>query len=99
MDKETRVAAPPFAASEAPVLDEGAGLVRFWVVVGDQLVGASVGKIALHYRFQPTLQDENPLETFRANRGEIEAAVRRRLLEGAREPVMLREYDLRPRPA
>jgi hypothetical protein len=35
------------------------------------------------------------METFRLNLPDIEAAVRRRLAEGAREPVMLREYDLR----
>lgn len=80
---------------DAPVFHEESGSVRFWVVVGDRMLGASVGKLALHHRFRPNLQDENPLETFRINRAQIEAAVRRRYSEGALEPVMLREFDLR----
>jgi hypothetical protein len=74
---------------------ESSGTVRFWVLVGDTEIGASVSREALHHRYRPTAQGEDPLETFRANLADIEAAVRRREAQGAREPVMLREYDLR----
>ena len=35
------------------------------------------------------------MQTYADNSADIEAAVRRRLAQGSREPVMLREYDLR----
>ena len=73
---------------------ESSGTVRFWVLVGEKVVGASVSREALHHRYRPTAQGEDPLETFLANLADIEAAVRRRDAQGAREPVMLREYDL-----
>ena len=81
--------------SDAPFLHESSGTVRFWVAVDGKLIGASVGREALHHRYRPTAQGEDPVETFLANAGDIEAAVRRRLAQGSREPVMLREYDLR----
>lgn len=81
--------------SDAPFLHESSGTVRFWVAVDGKLLGASVGREALHHRYRPTSQGEDPVETFLANAADIEAAVRRRLAQGSREPVMLREYDLR----
>ena len=81
--------------SDEPFFHESSSCVRFWVQVEATLVGASVSREALHYRYRPTGQAEDPLETFRLNQSDIEAAVRRRLEQGAREPVMLREYDLR----
>jgi hypothetical protein len=74
---------------------EASGTVRFWVMHAGRLMGASVGREALHYRYRPGASGEDPLETFRLNMAEIEAIVRRRYDEGAREPVMLREHDLR----
>jgi len=81
--------------TDTPFLHESSGTVRFWVMVDGNPLGASVGREALHHRYRPTAQGEDPLETFRANQADIEAAVRRRLAQGSREPVMLREYDLR----
>ena len=69
--------------------------VRFWVVIDDVAVGASIGRNALHYRFRPDGRDEDPLETFEAHRATIEAVVRRRVAAGSIEPVMIREHDLR----
>jgi hypothetical protein len=71
--------------------------VRFWVLIDDKLVGATIGRNTLHYRFQPNKTDDEPLATYTANSAEIEAAVRRRVATGSIEPVMLREYDLRAR--
>ena len=71
--------------------------VRFWVQIDDKLVGATIGRNTLHYRFQPNKTDDQPLATYMANAAEIEAAVRRRVATGSIEPVMLREYDLRHR--
>jgi hypothetical protein len=81
--------------SDAPFFHEASDTVRFWVPVEGQLVGASVGRAALHHRYRPGAQADDPLDTLRDNLPDIEAAVRRRVAQGAREPVMLREYDLR----
>jgi hypothetical protein len=80
---------------DAPFFHEASGTVRFWVDVNGRVMGASVGRMALHYRYRPHARDDDPLDTFRDNRADIEAAVRRRVAEGSLEPVMLREYDLR----
>jgi hypothetical protein len=82
--------------SDEPFLHEASGTVRFWVVANGQPFGASVSREALHHRFRPTVQGDDPLQTFRDNLAEIEAAVHRRIVDGSREPVMRREYDLRP---
>ena len=81
--------------SDAPFFHDSSGTVRFWVEVDGVPVGASVGREALHHRYRPTAQGDDPLETYLANAPDIELAVRRRRAQGAREPVMLREYDLR----
>jgi hypothetical protein len=77
---------------------ESSGTVRFWVLVDAKEFGASVSREALHHRYRPTGQGEDPLETFLANMADIESAVRRRVAQGAREPVMLREHDLKTVP-
>jgi hypothetical protein len=81
--------------SDAPFFHESSGTVRFWIPVDGNLLGASVSREALHHRYRPTAQGDDPLETYLDNAADIEAAVRRRLAQGSREPVMLREYDLR----
>lgn len=83
---------PPLAP---PCFHDASGTVRFWVQTDGGPLAASVSREALHYRFCPGELDDQPLQTFDRHASEIEAAVRRRLAEGAREPVMLREYDLR----
>jgi hypothetical protein len=79
-----------------PYFDEPSGAVRFWVLVDGQPLGASISRATLHYRFRPNASNEDPMETFKANEREIDAAVRRRLDAGSLEPVMLREHDLGP---
>lgn len=81
--------------SDAPFFHDSSGTVRFWVDVDGTLWGASVSREALHHRYRSGAQGDDPLETFTANASDIEAAVRRRIAQGSREPVMLREYDLR----
>jgi len=78
-----------------PYFDEPSDAVRFWVLVEGQPLGASISRATLHYRFRPKSSDDDPIETFKANEREIDAAVRRRLQAGSLEPVMLREHDLR----
>ena len=80
---------------DLPFFHDASGTVRFWVEVNGNVLGASVSREALHHRFRPSAQGEDPLETFRQNTADIEAAVRRRVAAGSREPIMLREYDLR----
>jgi hypothetical protein len=77
---------------------ESPGTVRFWVLTGEQHVGASVGKEILHYCYHPTGRDDTPLSTFADHLQEIHAAVRRRVASGSVEPVMLRDADLRALP-
>ena len=81
--------------SQAPFFHEISGTVRFWVLVDDVLVGASIGKETLHYRYKPHMNDDEPLATYMQNSAEIDAAVRRRVATGSREPVMLRDFDVR----
>lgn len=81
--------------SDLPFFHDASATVRFWVEVDGNVLGASVGREALHHRYRPGAEGEDPLETFRQHTAEIEAAVRRRVAAGSREPVMLREYDLR----
>ena len=71
------------------------GTIRFWVMVDDALIGASVRKEILHHCFTPTSRDEDPLQTYTAHMRSLEAAVRKRVASGSIEPVMLREFDLR----
>ncbi|MEO7391806.1 MAG: DUF1488 family protein [Ramlibacter sp.] len=80
---------------DAPFFHESSGTVRFWVDVEGIAVGASVSREALHHRYRSGAQGDDPMETYLANAADIEAAVRRRIAQGSREPVMLREYDLR----
>lgn len=82
----------------APFFHQPSGSVRFWVQVDDLLVGASIGKETLHYRYRAQRSDDDALETYAENSAEIDAAVRRRVAEGSREPVMLRDADVRATP-
>ncbi|MEJ8822541.1 DUF1488 family protein [Variovorax humicola] len=81
--------------SDPPVFHEASGTVRFWVLIDGAHVGASIGKETLHYHYRPTASDDTPLETFELHAAEIDAAVRKRVLGGSKEPVMLRELDLK----
>lgn len=85
--------------SQAAYFDLASGSVRFWVEVDSIRVGASVGKEVLHYRFHPNRIDDDPLQTFAANAQCLDAAVRRRVAAGAREPIMVRTFDLDEQPA
>jgi len=81
--------------SQDPFFHEASGTVRFWVQVDDQLIGASIRKETLHYRFQAHASNDDPLTTYTANANEIGDAVRRRVAAGSVEPVMLRDPDVR----
>lgn len=79
---------------QEPYFHEESGTVRFWVPVDGQVVGCSVSRETLHYRYRPGAQGENPLDTYASNSEALQAAVRRRVALGSIEPVMLRENDL-----
>ncbi len=68
--------------SQAPFFHEPSGTVRFWVLVDDLPIGASIGKETLHYRYQPHRSDDDALQTYLQNSAEIDAAVRRRFAAG-----------------
>jgi hypothetical protein len=70
--------------------------VRFWVSVADGFVGASIRTAVLRYHFNPDGFREEPIEIYARHAAELGAAVQRRVTLGSREPVMLREPDLRP---
>lgn len=82
-----------------PFFHEDSGCVRFWVPIAGIAVGASVSREALHHRYAPQSVGEDPLGTFRVNQPALEEAVRRRVAKGSIEPVMIREFDLKPGPA
>jgi hypothetical protein len=84
------------AAPHAPYFHTDSGSVRFWVLVNDQPVGASVRRETLHYALRAGKPEADALETYRAHSQAIDDAVRRRVAQGSIEPVMLREFDLRP---
>ena len=81
--------------SQPPFFHDLSGTVRFWVLVDGVLVGASIGKETLHYRYKPHARDDNALSTYLQNAVEIDGAVQRRVAGGSREPVMLRDADVR----
>ena len=74
---------------------EGSGSVRFWVEVDGAFVGAIISRQTLHYRYKPESGNDEALATYLQNATEIDAAVRRRVAAGSREPVMLRDFDVR----
>ena len=84
--------------SQAPFFHEPSGTVRFWVLVDDLPIGASIGKETLHYRYRPHHSDDDALQTYLQNSTEMDAAVRRRFAAGSREPVLLRDVDVRATP-
>jgi hypothetical protein len=84
--------------SQAPFFHESSGAVRFRVLVDDALVGASIGKETLHYRYSPHVKDDDALATYMQNSVQIDAAVRRRVAAVSCEPVMLRDFDVRAAP-
>lgn len=77
---------------------DDSGTVRFWVPVGQALIGAMVRRETLHYRYHPLQDSDDPLTTYRENAAEIDDAVRRRVAAGSAEPILLRDADLAPRP-
>ncbi len=77
-----------------PYWHEASDAVRFWVMVDDLAVGASVSRRALHHRFAASRSDDQPLATYLTHANLLHDAVRRRVASGSIEPVMLREHDL-----
>lgn len=73
---------------------DGSRTVQFWVEIDGLPFGARVGKETLHYRYTDGKPDADPLDTYRTHSAEIDAAVRRRVLAGSREPVIIRAPDL-----
>jgi len=106
MDAETTKLAgsvPPAPEPDAAAGPEAffhlpSGTVRFWVSIDGQYIGSSIRRDVLHYRYHPNQTDDDPLASYSENTAEIHAAVRRRVAKGSIEPVMLREFDLRPAP-
>ena len=82
-----------------PTFHQDSGGVRFWVATPEGLpIGAILSKQVLHYRFGAQPDGSDAVAMYEANRGEIDAAVLRRMTSGSIEPVMLRENDLPLRP-
>lgn len=82
-------------STNSPFFHLESGAVRFWVQTDTLLVGASIGKSTLHYRYKADRSVDDPLATYLEHAQEIHAAVRRRWAAGSREPVMLRDWDMR----
>jgi hypothetical protein len=80
--------------STAPFFHDESRSVQFLVDIDGKPFSARVGKETLHYRYTVGKPDADPIETYRQHSGEIDAAVRRRVLAGSLEPVILRAPDL-----
>jgi Protein of unknown function (DUF1488) len=93
-DEAQLMAQSPVITPHSPFFHDDSASVRFWVLVGDVLVGASITKTTLHYRYKALRTDDDALATYLEHAAEIDAAVRRRVAAGSREPVMLRDSDV-----
>ena len=82
------------AVSRSAYFDDAAECVRFWVLIAGEPVAASISRQTLHYRYCPHARSEDHLRTYEAHAADIGAAVRRRIAQGATEPVIVREPDL-----
>jgi hypothetical protein len=80
--------------SHQPFFDHGTSSVRFWVEIDSNWVAASIRREVLHYFYRSDAHGEDPMDTYRSHSQDIEEAVRRRVAQGAREPVIIREPDL-----
>ncbi len=92
---------PPIDPTPAPqpFYHEDSGAVRCWVPMPDGgMMGAIVRRELLHHGFGGQIDGSDALDVFHAHRPAIEAAVLRRVANGAIEPVLLREADLRSPP-
>jgi hypothetical protein len=79
----------------SPYFDLGTGRLRFWVTCDDgNAIGATLSKETLYYRFHGQQDGGDALAVYQANQPFIDAAVKRRVLAGAREPVVLRDPDV-----
>lgn len=89
---------PSGGAGEAPAAfhHNDSDAIRFWVPVADDFVGASIRRAVLQICFRPQGSDEEPMATYTRDAAELGAAVQRRVAKGSIEPVMPREFDLRP---
>ncbi len=96
-DTELAVVPSP-ATTDAPTafFHQDSETVRFWVLIADGFVGASVRSAALRYRFRPVGSSEKPIEIDACHAAGLGAAVQRRVAQGSIGPVMLREFDLQP---
>jgi hypothetical protein len=82
-----------------PTFHQDSGAVRFWVATPEgPPIGAILSKQVLQYRFDAQPDGSDAVAMYEANRGDIDAAVLRRMTNGSIEPVMLRENDLPLRP-
>ena len=81
-------------ALQSAYFDDASECVRFWVRIAGEPVGASISRQTLHYRYCPHARSEDHLRTYETHAADIDAAVRRRIAQGAIEPVIVREPDL-----
>lgn len=80
--------------SYEPYFHDASGSVRFWVPDGESGIGAIIGREILSYCFRGRSDENDPLKIYAAHRDQIHAAVKQRVAEGAREPVILKRHDL-----
>jgi hypothetical protein len=77
-----------------PFFHEASNAVRFWVgTQAGTVVGASITKQTLHFRFRADTDSAHAVAAYLSNRAAIDSAVHRRLAQGSLDPVLLREAD------
>lgn len=80
--------------SQPAFFHEASESVHFWVFIDGNMVGARISRQTLHYQYCAHAHGESHLATYQAHSGDIDAAVRRRIVQGSAEPVIVREFDL-----
>jgi|LauGreDrversion4_2_1035121.scaffolds.fasta_scaffold879923_2 hypothetical protein len=79
-----------------PYLDEPSSSVRFQVTMNGVLCNASINQQALLHCFKAMSGASNLLDIYNHHSQKIHEAALRRLAQGARAPVMLRESNFAP---
>jgi hypothetical protein len=87
------------AVLPSPWFHTDSGGLRFWVALPDgPPMGAVLSARLLQLLYEASPDGSDAVAVYESNRRVIDAAVVRRAAAGSLEPVMLREYDLPPRP-
>lgn len=81
-------------ASPVAALDERTGILQFMVVLGQERVTAFISHATWRAMRGSEGRQQSLIDIYRDNKSAIDAAVVRRVVDGGRQPVVLRVSDL-----